>query len=166
MEQNHQFRDCWVQSQVENAQCTFLKICDSFLDESKVQNAEKDIKEALNRLLTDAFLFRARCIPPNDSHYELIHFEPGDVYDSNYMEAREIDGTPVSVSDGKIHLIKLCVHGCLVAHAIEVNSIGAGSPNTISQNFISTMDEGISSTGGGGLKSGKAIVLLGDTIEP
>ncbi|KAJ5956678.1 hypothetical protein N7501_010957 [Penicillium viridicatum] len=166
LERNHQFRDCWVQSQVENAQCTFLNLCNSFLDESKVKDAEKDMKEALNRLLTDAFYFRARCVPPNASHYELIHFEPGDVFDSNFMEARGVDGTPVSVSDGKGHLIRLCVHGCLVAHAIEANSIGAGSPNKLSESFISTMDEGISTTGGGVLKSEKAIVLLGDTLEP
>ncbi|KAJ5295673.1 hypothetical protein N7508_010494 [Penicillium antarcticum] len=166
LEKNHQFRDCWVQSHVENARCKFLKLCNPFLDEAMLANINSDIQEALNLFLTDAFHFRARCVPPNGSHYEFVQFEPGDLFDPNFMEAREVDGTLVSVSDENLYLVKLCVHGCLVSHARDGNSVDAITSRTLAQAFVSTMDEGIGTTAGGTLKTMKAIVLLGDTVEP
>lgn len=167
LEENNPFRDCWVQSQVEEVQFEFLRLLSPLIETSKMKTFDKDIRAALNRVFTGAFHFRARCVPPRGSRYELMQVKAGDIFDPEYMEAQRPDGRIQPVPSGKVRRVKVCIHGCLVSHVIEDESFDGGSCSTISQSFVSVYerDQAIEKKLGGVLKSGKAIVILEDDTQ-
>jgi hypothetical protein len=168
LEENHPFRNCWVQSHVEEVQCELLRLLSPLIDASKMGIFDKDIRAALNRVFTTAFHFRARCVPPKGTRYELVQVKAGDIFDPQYMEAQRPDGCIQAVPSGKTHRVKVCVHGCLVSHVIEDEPFDEESRSTISQPFVSAYERDRSSEKKlrGVLKSGKAIVILEDDTQP
>jgi hypothetical protein len=168
LEENHPFRDCWVQSQVEEVQCELLRLLSPLIESSRMEIFDKDIRSALNRVFTRAFHFRARCVPPRGTRYELIQIKAGDIFDPQYMEAQRPDGCIQSVFSGKEHRVKICVHGCLVSHVIADEPFGGETCRSISQPFGSAYEGGRSTEKKlrGVLKSGKAIVVLEDDTQP
>ncbi|CRG87919.1 hypothetical protein PISL3812_04941 [Talaromyces islandicus] len=164
LEENDQFRDCWVQSQVEEVRCELLRLLSPLIEASKMKIFDKDIRTALDRVFTRAFHFRARCVPPKGARYELLQIKAGDIFDPEYMEAQTPDGSIQSVPSGKVCRVKLCIHGCLVLHVIENESFDEESRSTISQPFLSVYDrdQAVEKKLEGVLKSGKAIVILED----
>lgn len=174
LEENNPFRDCWVQSQVEQVQSEFLQLLTPLIEASKMEIFDKDIRTALNRVFTTAFHFRARCVAPRGTRYELMQVKAGGVFDPEYMEAQRPDGCiiqSVPSSRGKVRRVKVCIHGCLVSHVIEDEPSsydGGESCSTISQQFVSVYenDQTVEKKLRGALKSGKAIVILEDDTQP
>lgn len=164
LEESHPFRDCWVQLQAEEAQGELLKIFSPLLETSKFESFGKDIQNALNRVFTKAFHFRARCVPPRGTRYELIQIRAGDIFEPRYMKAQRPDGSIVSVPSGETHRVKVCVHGCLVSHEFEERSLNGESADTITQSFVlaKQSDRVTNNVARGVLKSGKAVVILED----
>jgi hypothetical protein len=162
LEENHPFRDCWVQSHVEEAQYELLTLLSPLLEAPKLEDFDKDIRNALNRAFTDAYHFRALCVPPRGTRYEIMQPSPGDIFDHEYMEAQRPDGSNVSVPCGERHQVKFCVLGCLVSHVFKEESLNGDTFNTMNQSFLSVKKrDGITeSMPRGALRSGKAIVVL------
>lgn len=55
LEENHPFRDCWIQLHSEEAQSEFLKLLSPLLETSKFKSFDKDIQDPLNRVFTEVF---------------------------------------------------------------------------------------------------------------
>ncbi|OOQ87552.1 hypothetical protein PEBR_15545 [Penicillium brasilianum] len=165
LEENHPFRDCWVESHVEEVQGELLRLLSPLIESSKLELYDMDIRTALKQLFTRAFHFRARCVPPRGTHYELIQVKAGDMFDPRYMEAQRPDGTIQSIPSGKAYRVKVCVHGCLVSHTFEEPFDGK-SCSKISEPFMSLYDESMGKKLGGVLRSRKAIVILEDDTHP
>jgi hypothetical protein len=167
LEENHPFRDCWIQTQVEQVQFELLQLLSPILEASKMEIFGKDIRTSLNRAFTDAFQFRARCVPPRGTRYELMQVKPGDIFDPEYMEAQRSDGSVFPIPRGKARCVKVCVHGCLISHVIEDEALEGDSYSTVSQPFVSAHEKEnlFQSEKRVILKSGKAIVILEDESQ-
>lgn len=166
LEEDHPFRDCWIQSQVE-VQYEFLWLLSPLIEASKMEIFEKGIRAALNQVFTVAFHFRARCVPPKGTQYELMQVEAGDLFDPEYMVAQGPDGCIQSVPSEKAHRVKLCVQGCLISYVIDDEPCAGALCSTISQPFISAgRRRAIEKKQRKVLKSRKAIVILDYDTDP
>ncbi|KAJ5114017.1 hypothetical protein N7456_002551 [Penicillium angulare] len=169
LKDNHQFKDKWIGSQVEDMQAELLSLFHPILDTEEMERIEKELPNHLNPLLNSAFNFRARCVPPSSSRYELLHFKKGDKFDPEYMQVEEFDGVNVPLSEESPYheRIMRCTHGCFVEHPVDPSS-GHDSMQTLAKPFVYFARQSLNAGGRamGQLKSGKAIVVLKKMAEP
>ncbi|KAJ5263551.1 hypothetical protein N7478_011156 [Penicillium angulare] len=168
LEEDHPFRESWIQSQVEEVKSEFLCLIDPLFEASKMEIFDKGIQAALNQVFAEAFRFRARCVPPKGTRYELMQVKEGDMFDPEYMVAQGPDGSIRSIPSEKAYRVKLCVHGCLISYVMDDESFDGALCSTISQAFISADGKGRSFENKQKkvLKSEKAIVILDYDTQP
>lgn len=158
------FEACFLGAQTKELQIYTMKLLDPFLDSAKLTPNEKDLLREMGHLYSETFSFRARCFAPDGIRYEVIHFEPGESFDSVTMEVQ--DALQEQIQDqerDKKLLIRLCVHGTVVAHKIqETETEGLHKLKLLSQPFLQPSESRAhSGRTVGEVVSDKAIVMLG-----
>ncbi|KAL4999864.1 hypothetical protein BDV10DRAFT_163954 [Aspergillus recurvatus] len=158
------FEACFLGAQAKELQIYTMKLLDPLLDPVKLTAIEKDLLRTMDHIFSGTFSFRARCLAPDGIRYEVIHFEPGESFNSVTMEAQDVTGKQLSGQErGKKLLIKLCVHGTVVAHRVqETETEGLHKLKLLSQPFLLPSNpQGRRGRTVGELVSDKAIVMLG-----
>jgi hypothetical protein len=142
-----------------------MNLLGPLLDTGTLGRTKRDLDDQFTELFSKALHFRAGCFPPDGTRYEIMHYKPGDTFDSNVMEAQGVAGNPIPVpNDGKTRHIKLCVHGLMIAHRVQETLSGLEKIKDLSQAFIVRGNNaGVSVVGGGNVVSEKAIVVLDET---
>lgn len=156
---NHQFRACWVQSHASALQTDMMNSLKYLIDTEELKNLGSNLENSLNRLFCHALEFRASCIPPPGTRYEILQFRKGDDFDPRYMEAQEFDGTPVYCPSSKLtgRKVDICIHGCLVSHEVNDALVNIKTSPTLSEPFVKRDHDRRTSMK---LKSGRAVVIL------
>ncbi|KAL4815501.1 hypothetical protein BDW67DRAFT_164119 [Aspergillus spinulosporus] len=158
------FEACFLSAQAKELQIYTINLLDPILDPAKLTLNEKDLLREMDHLFSETFFFRARCLAPDGIRYEVIHFEPGEPFDSATMEAQDATGKQIQGQEkGKKLLIKLCVHGTVVAHRVqETETDGLQKLKLLSQPFLQpSKSRARSGVTVGEVASDKAIVILG-----
>ncbi|KAL6229954.1 hypothetical protein BDW75DRAFT_223912 [Aspergillus navahoensis] len=158
------FEACFLGAQTKELQIYTMKLLDPLLDPAKLTPHEKDILRVMDHLFSGTFSFRARCLAPDGIRYEVIHFEPGESFNSVIMEAQDVTGKQLPVQErGKKLPIKLCVHGTVVAHRVqETKAEGLHKFKLLSQPFLlPSKPRARSGRTVGEVVSDKAVVMLG-----
>lgn len=161
LENDPQFKECLIPFHVEELQSELTELLCPFMDISTLKRTSSGFEERVNALLTQAVSFRTSCLPPPGMRYEIIHYQPGDVFNPNTMEAQDEDGNRLPTpDDGVERRVQLCVHGLMVAHAVIETSTGVERLKKLSQPFVELYREtGVS----GHPVSEKATVILEET---
>ncbi|KAL2808862.1 hypothetical protein BJX63DRAFT_16423 [Aspergillus granulosus] len=159
-----EFETCFLSARTEELQHHTMDLLGPLLDPAKLELNQRDLLRIMGQLFSQTFSFRARCLAPDGIRYEVIHFEPGEPFNPDTMEAQDVTGRhlPSPAKDTKQQSIKLCVHGMVVAHRVQTPS-RTSTPqllNAISQPFLSSQPRAHGGATAGELISGKAIVLL------
>ncbi|KAL4982663.1 hypothetical protein BDW68DRAFT_50847 [Aspergillus falconensis] len=158
------FEECFLGAQAKELQIYTMKLLDPLLDPAKLRPNEKDLLRVMDHLFFGTFSFRARCLAPDGIRYEVIQFEPGESFNPVTMEAQDVTGKqPPGQESGKKLLIKLCVHGTVVAHRVqETETDGLHKLKLLSQPFfLPSKPRARSGRTVGEVVSDKAIVMLG-----
>ncbi|RAH42838.1 uncharacterized protein BO95DRAFT_516795 [Aspergillus brunneoviolaceus CBS 621.78] len=157
-EKDHVYRKSWVPAHVQEVQDAFMKIFAPVLDPTEPEGVELNLAGSLEQLLTDAFLFRAKCFPVRGTRYELAHFKPGDVFDPDIMKVAETGGQLVpKCRDEGLYRVRVCTHGAMMLHRVDETSFGVDAVESLGQAFA---EGGIASAAEGRLISAKASVIL------
>ncbi|KAL2832669.1 hypothetical protein BJY01DRAFT_100171 [Aspergillus pseudoustus] len=157
------FEACFLGAEAEELQLHTMDLLNPLLDPTKLEANQKDLIRSMNQLFSQSLLFRAQCLPPKGIRYEVVHFEPGEPFNSDLMEAQDVTGNRVSSPpSGSKCSIKLCVHGIVVAHKARETSTqdGLQKLKALSQPFFSSRTRSRNSETDGELISGKAIVMI------
>ncbi|KAI2720888.1 hypothetical protein CBS147332_4128 [Penicillium roqueforti] len=104
---DHQFKHCWIQKEVEDTQTQFLRLFCPLFDTQVFEEVKHQITRDLGIAFEGAFEARARFIPPEGSRYRLLHFKAGEKFDPAYMKIEETNSKATSaISRRGIHRIK------------------------------------------------------------
>ncbi|KAL5341916.1 hypothetical protein BJX70DRAFT_10371 [Aspergillus crustosus] len=161
-----EFKTCFLGACTQELENHTLTLLSPLLDLEKLSVFKKDISRVMRRLLDQAFSFRVRCLAPDGVRYEILHFQPQDLFNPDMMEIEDALGNESpeaakSKATGSQRRIKLCVHGAVVAHTHQKQTPpGLQGLKDISQPFLRSEHHGRYGKTTGELVSGKAIVVL------
>ncbi|KAL4882516.1 hypothetical protein BJY04DRAFT_41847 [Aspergillus karnatakaensis] len=162
IDHDQKFSSCFLAANAKELQQHTLELLSPLLDPGKLTNKKSDILRVLGHFYLEAFTFRARCLPPDGTRYEIIQFQPGDLFDSKTMEAQDVTGKGLTeLEHGTKRRVKLCVHGVVVAHRDEtLKAEELQTLKSISQPFLPSRPRGRNRRASGDFITGKAIVVV------
>lgn len=159
MTKDKRFKDLILRPHCEDVRDELMDILIPLMDPSKIEDIKKNIEAQANSMLEHAFDLRASCIPSPTERFEIVHYRPGDLFDSGTMQAENLNGQEINPpdNDGGKHRIKICVHGLMLAHQVKETTSGVEFLKVMGQPFLeSDQDEILESR----IVSGKARVIL------
>ncbi|PYI35264.1 hypothetical protein BP00DRAFT_412219 [Aspergillus indologenus CBS 114.80] len=159
--EGHVYRKSWLPAHVKEVQDEFMRTFASILDPTEPEGVELNLAGSLRQLLTNAFLFRAKCLPSRGTRYELAHFMPGNIFDPDIMEVDNTDRQLLpQCRDEGLYRVRFCTHGAMLLHELDETSSGMDAIESLGQAFFTGDEGGIAPEAKGRLISAKASVIL------
>lgn len=161
------FKDTFVIPHAELLRTGIMSLFRPILDDALPDGSQyhEPLRTCLKDLFCDAIELRASYFPPPGTRYELIQYKPGTIYDPLLMQVQSLsmENPEIPPNASKPLRIKLCVHGSIIAHAVnETSSVGFDRIRDWSQPFITEVENRDSDNNlqKGKLASQKAGVIL------
>lgn len=153
-----EFKDYTLKPHREDVREELMQLLIPLMNRANLEEKSNEIEEQADSIIEHAFDLRVSCIPEPRERFEIIHYQPGDIFDPTTMRAEDSDGkevTPPTVEGN--HRVKLCVHGCMKVHTVEETSKGVDFLKIMGQPFVDFSGRNDSN---GMIISDKACVIL------